>query len=420
MKRITTLFLILVFGISQIPALTNWSQLSFNYFTTDAKNSIDIVTGASADADHINTKGKFGGTLRYEVSGNINTNLYYDVSGNSFFSEKSHEQRNSFLYNEIKSKLIYQKNDTYIKFQLNNRYYEPNETNFLNLPGVEYDTQQQMVNTAIIHFKQDLGRFNLNIYNSFRDLEYKYAVPEEDDDDDKSRDDDEDEVESKSASDFDLYSLGKISYKITDELNIFTRAYLKNDFNDNDELNQTDIGGGLEYENRLDFSNSMFFRFTYYNLNSKAINDIFTHNLVTEYRYTKRFIIPLVGFLSYKNRSVYDEDHSKLLRVSNLVRFHLKHSYLTTKMKDSYVLAGLRYNPENDGTMFLGEFNQYLAEGLYITAGGKISPELFSKYTGKLEYFFSPLKSIWLKTDYTDFEARFGQNIISFGTTLIF
>ncbi|MCK5051535.1 MAG: hypothetical protein KAS53_07390, partial [Candidatus Cloacimonetes bacterium] len=33
--------------------LTNWSQLSLNYFTTNAKHDIDMVTGASQDVKKI-------------------------------------------------------------------------------------------------------------------------------------------------------------------------------------------------------------------------------------------------------------------------------------------------------------------------------------------------------------------------------
>ncbi len=412
-------FLVLVFGISQIPALTNWSQLSFNYFTTDAQKSIEIVTSASADADKIKTNGKFGGQFLHEISGRINHEFSFDVRNEAFFSEKSHEQRNSFMFNEIKAKLFYQYKSTYFKLQLNNRYYEAQETNFLNLPGIEYDTQQQMVNTAIVHFKQDFGRFNLTIYNSFRDLEYKYAVPE-DDDDDKSGDDDEDEWESRSASDFDLFGFGKLTFKPTENLGFFIQATHKNDLNESSELNETDLGGGLEYDDRLDFFNSISGRVSYINLNSDAIDEIFTHNIFTELRYTRRFHFPLTGFVSYKNRSIYDEAQSRLLRVSNLLRIHLKYSYLTQYIQDSFVLTGIKYNPENKGNLVFGEFNQILIGELYLSGGAKLAPELYSQYSARIEYCFSPLKSIWLKTEYIDFETRFGQNIISLGTTLIF
>jgi hypothetical protein len=207
---------------------------------------------------------------------------------------------------------------------------------------------------------------------------------------------------------------------LNDNLGFFTQSIHKNDLNESKELNETDLGMGVEYDNRIDFSNSVFGRISYFNLNSDAIDDVFTHNIFTELRYTRRFYFPLTGFVSYKNRSVYDEAQSKLLRVSNLVRMHLKYSYLTQNIQDSFVLAGIKYNPENDGNLVFGEFNQFLIGDLYLSGGGKLAPELYSQYYGKIEFFFSPLKSIWLRTEYTDYKNKFGQNIISLGTTLIF
>jgi hypothetical protein len=399
--------------------ITNWSQLSLNYFTNDAKNNIDIVTGASQNADNINTDGKFGVQYQHEISGKINDKFSFDVKDEIFYSEKSHEQRNSFFFNELKAKIFYQHKNTFLKLQVNNRFYESEETNFLNLPGVEYDTQQQMVNTAIMHFKQDIGKLNLDLYSSFRNLEYKYAVPEEEDEDD-FRDDEEDEWDSKSGSDFDVFSLGKITFKLTDNFKLFTRVYLKNDFNEFSEFNETQLGGGFEYASRIDFSNSIFTRFSYYNLNSDGIDDIFSHNLLTEARYTKRFNIPLAGFVTYINRSVYDEEQSELLRVSNLVRVHLKYSYLQQNTLDSFVLAGIKYNPENNGNLVFGEFNQFLIKQLYLSGGAKLAPDLFTEFAGKFEYYLHPLRSIWLKTEYLDFKNKSAQNIISLGSTIIF
>ncbi|MDO9578312.1 MAG: hypothetical protein Q7J16_10545 [Candidatus Cloacimonadales bacterium] len=417
MKKIFIILLLTTFGIGQFSALTNWSQLSLNYFSTTAKDNIDIVTGASQNANNINTKGKFGVQYQHEVTGEINDKISFDVKEDVFYSDKSHEQRNSFLVNDLRVKIFYQTEFTYFKFQFNNRYYDSGETNFLNLPGVEQGTQQQTANNAILHYKHDVGKLNFNIYTSFRDLEYKYIVLSKIED---SKDEEEEGNRAKSASDYDIYSLGKITFNISDAFRIFSRTYLKNDLNKSSELDETELGGGVEFEKRLDFFNSIFSRFSYYNLDSKAIGDLFTHNLLTEIRYTKRFLFPLAGFVSYKNRSVYDDTQSKLLRVSNLVRVYLKYSYQTQNILDSYVLAGIKYNPENNGNMVFGEFNQFLLNDLYLTAGVKFAPELFTLYSGKLEYYFSSLKSIWLKTEYTDFNNKSGQNIISLGSTLIF
>ena len=411
MKKILFFLILITQCINQLSALTNWAQFSLNYFITDSKNNIEIVTSASQDARTIGNNDKFGGQYIHQVSGKINDKFSFDVNNQTFYSEISHEQRNSFMFNQIKARLFYRHEQTWLKFQINNRYYKSQETNYLNLPGLEYNTQQQMVNMAIMHFRQIIGSFNFDLYGSLRDLKYKYAVPENDD---------EDEWESKSASDFELNSFGKITFMISENLGIFTQAYLKDDLNKNNEMNITELGGGLEYENRLDFFNSVSGTIGYFSLDSGAVDAVFNHNIISELRYTKRFYYPLTGFISYKNHSVFDEAHSKLLRVSNLVRIHLKYSYLTEHLRDSYILAGLKYNPEKEENLIFGEFSQFLAGGLYLAAGFKYSDMRYTQKNMKIEFFFSSLKSIWIQTEITDFKKRFGQNIISLGTTLVF
>jgi len=419
MKKTLIILILISFSFSQVFSLTNWSQLSLNYFSTNAKHNIDIVTGASQDADNINTKGKFGLQYKHELAGRITENFSFDVMEDIFYSEKSHEQRNSFLTNDIKLRLFYSHQATYLKLQFGNRYYEAKETNFLNLPGVEYNTQQRMVYNAVLHFKQDFGKLNLNIYSSFRDLEYVYAFPNEDDDD-KMRDDDDDEYRGRSGNDFDAFADVKLSYEFVEHLEVFGRVYHKNDLNDFGEFDLTKIGFGLEFENRFNLFNSLFARFTYFNNKSDTINDEKDHYFLTESRFTKRFSIPVSGFISYINRSCYDEDQSKLFRISNMIRVHLKYSYLSENQKDSFILAGIKYNPENEGNLVFMELNQFLFEDFYISWGSKLAPELYSQNIGKLEYFFTPIRSIWMKAEITNFENKFSQTILSLGSTIIF
>jgi hypothetical protein len=89
-------------------------------------------------------------------------------------------------------------------------------------------------------------------------------------------------------------------------------------------------------------------------------------------------------------------------------------------MKDSFMLVGVKYNPENNGNLIFGEVNQYLFEGIYLTAGVKYASELFCTCSAKCEYFITPLRSIWINNKFTDFNNKSTQNIISLGTTLIF
>jgi len=388
--------------------LTNWSQLSINYFTTDSIHGIDMVTGASQDVDKIDTQGKFGLKYQHELTGKISEKFSYDIKEDIFYSEKSHERRNSFFTNELQLRLYYQHEATYLKLQFNNRYYNSNETYFLNLPGVEYDTQQQMISGAILHLKQDFRKLNLNVYSSLRNLEYDYLVS------------DDDEYDAYNASDNDVYTTAKLSFKITDHLNVFGRVYHKNDLNESNLFDHMNLGGGFEYDNKINLFSSIKAKVQYYNVVSDNINIEQDHNLVTQLRYSRRFRNGISGFVSYINRSCYDYDTSQVYRVSNMLRVHAMYSYSIDHIKNSYLLAGIKYNPENYGTLGFIEHNQYLFKNIYSTANIKYSFDLFTSYSLKFEYFLNPLQSFWIKDEFTDFYNIQKQNLLYIGSTLIF
>ncbi len=390
--------------------LTNWSQLSLNYFTTNAKHDIDMVTGASQDVKKINTQGKFGINYQHQVTGKMSKKLTFDVKDNIFFSEKSHQRRNSFLTNDLKLSLSYKQEATYLRLQFNNRYYKPEETFFLNLPGVVYSTQQQMVSSAILHMKQDFGKLSLNVYSNLRDLEYRYVVPLEEDD----------EYETHQASDFDSYTDAKLFLKIMDHLKLFGSVYYKDDLNELSLFDQMNLSGGFEYDNKIDLFSSIKAKIQYYNNISDNINNEQDHNLITQLRYSRRFRNGISGFVSYINRSCYDNETAQVYRISNMLRIHAMYSYSLGNLNNSYLLAGIKFNPENEGTLGFIEHNQYLFKDIYSTANIKYSFDLFTSYTLKFEYFLNSLQSFWIKNEFTYFYNIHKQNLIFIGSTLIF
>lgn len=390
--------------------LTNWSQLSMNYFTTNATHDIDIVTGASQDVETINTKGKFGINYQHELTGKISEKFSYDIKEDIFYSEKSHERRNSFFTNNLKLNLFYKQETTYLKLQFNNRFYNPDETNFSNLPGIVYSTQQQMISSAILQLKQDFGKLNLNVYTNLRNLEYRYVVPIEE----------EDEYESHQASDYDSYTDAKLFFKVTDHLKVFGRAYYKDDLNELSLFDQMNLGGGFEYDNKINLFSSIKAKVQYYNNILDKINNEQDHNLVTQFRYSRRFRNGISGFISYINRSCYDNETSQIYRISNMIRVHAMYSYSLQNLNNSYLLAGVKFNPENEGTLGFMELNQYLFKDIYSTTNIKYSLDMYTSYSLKFEYFLNSLQSFWIKDEYTDFYDIQKQNLIFIGSTLIF
>jgi len=52
-----------------------------------------------------------------------------------FYSEKRHESRNSFLFNDAKLKLSYFPNSYYFKLQYGNRWFDEDNTRILTISG---------------------------------------------------------------------------------------------------------------------------------------------------------------------------------------------------------------------------------------------------------------------------------------------
>ncbi|MCF7858389.1 MAG: hypothetical protein K9N07_03580 [Candidatus Cloacimonetes bacterium] len=416
MKRSFGILLIVVILITPVLALTNWSQLSLRYFSIISGDGIEIMTGASQDADKINTKGKLGTLYQHELTGKINNNLTFDISVDIFYSEKSHELRTSFLTNNLNLGLLYRGSKTNLILKFSNRNYDPNQTNYLNLPGLSNDTQQQSVFNTYMQFDHDFGKVDLDIYTNLRDLEYKYLVYEVD----NIRDEEDDEFETYSASDYDLYSDLKLSMSIFENLKIFSRTQYKNDLNPTDLFDQINLGGGFQYHNTADLFSSLKSEVYYYYDFSKFRNNELDHNLSMKIRYTRRFLNGFNGFVSYINRSCYDTDTARIYRVSNMLRLHIMYSYFLTHQKNSSILLGVKYNAENEGTFGFLEQTQYLIKNIYSTAKVQYSPDNFTSYSIKLEFYLNPLQSIWIKDEYQDFFNLQRQNLLLVGSTVIF
>jgi hypothetical protein len=418
MKNITIIITLLIALQLSALDLSHWTQFSANYFSTDAENGIEIITSASVDADSISSTEKLGFKLQHETSGRINNNFSFSVQEDVFFTEKSHEQKNSFFYNDAKLKLYFQDQNHFVKFQYSNRFYEEENTLLLNSPSLLENIQQRIVHNTYFVYKTSIDKLDISLFSNVRNLDYNYARLEEEDDD--TRDDDEEEWESHQAWDNDWTTNFVTGYQVSDAVRMFGKAYYKDDLNENDDFDHAQFGAGFEYDNRFDLFNSLFARFTYLNNNSKAIADYKEHYFLTEARYTKRFNNGFAGFISYINRSCFDKENSEFLRISNVVKMHIKYSYLIENTKDSFILVGIKYNPENEGNLILTEMNQHIIKNFYLGAGAKFAPDLYTQFAGKIEYLITPINSVWLKNEFTDFENKFGQNIMTIGTTLIF
>ncbi len=409
MKKNILLLLIIVFTQLHLSGLTQWMQVSLRNFSTNAEHDIDIITGDTPQAETIDTASKGGIFWQHEISGNLYRNITFTLENDLLVSEMSHEFKNSFFFNDARFKFYYRNGSQYLKLQYANRTCNPAATKFLNIPDMGHNTQQQMIHNTALHYKGNHGRFHISLYGNLRNLDYEYLTIEEDE-----------VFESESAWDNDIYSYAEFSCNISDQWRSFISGYYKDDLNNSDEFDDSNLGIGLEFDNRFDFFNALKTKVVYYNNNFDSIDDEKDHYFLTEARYTKRFGNSLTGFVTYINRSCYDDDQSQFFRISNMLRVHAKYTYQIRNLKDSFILTGVKYNPENNGNLIFGEVNQYLLKDIYLTAGAKYASELFSTCFVKCEYFITPLRSVWINNKFTDFNNKPAQNIISLGTTLIF
>jgi len=403
MKKIILIFLIISFSIWNISAITNWSQISYRAFLTGSDSETEFITGTSTDEDFmIDTSLKSGIKWDHLLQTNLNKNIDLSFENNLIYSEKSHELRNSFLNNYAKIKTSFSKNSHYLKLQYSNRWYEDENTKLLSIPGIENTSQQQVVHNTELQYNTFWKGFHLTLNSRLRNLNYKSFS----------------ENDELFSWDNDLYSFAEISYDVTDKISVFSAGNYKNDLNEKNWFDHSQIDLGIKFHNRFDFYNIVNSEIKYYQSKSEIIEQI--HNFYANLRYTKRIGNSFVGFVSYLNHSCFDSGSKKFQRISNLLRIKAKYSYLTQNNQDSFFLAEIKINPENNGNLISLGLNQYIFWNIYFSGEVKHALDLYKEFSANLEYFVSTGKSIWIKSEFTDYNVHPSQNIISVGMTLNF
>lgn len=414
MKK-TIIILILSLSLLLSADLVNWSEISLRSFITQNDEDIALVTGASADADElINTDPKFGVNWKHQLRYDLNKNWNLILDNNLFYSDTSQENLNGYFQNFTKLRMNFNDETQNLKLQFSNRAYNYETTRWMTISGTEQTTRQNMVRAAEFQYKKSFDKISFKVYTKFRNLYYSYLEEDFEDDDDELEYTEVDEDEN------DLYTRAQVDYQLNDVIKLFTTAYYKDDLNDETWYNHTQLGGGFEYLGKYDFFNILRYRFTYLNNTSDRINDQKDHYFISDLRYTKRIGMNFAAFVSYENRSCYDNDNSELLRISNQLRVQAKYSYLNGRVQDSYLMGGFKLNEENDGSSIFGKIQHNILGSLYGTVFSRLAFERYFKVSEGMEYFLKPDKSVWLKHEYTDFETTPAQHLLFLGSTIMF
>lgn len=429
MKKII-IILSLTFSLLLSADLVNWSEISFRTFITQNDEDITLVTGATANADElINTDPKFGVNWKHQLRYDLNQKWNVVLDNNLFYSDKSQENLNGYFFNYTKLRFNYADETQNLKLQFSNRAFNYDTTRWMTISGTEQTTRQNMVRAAEFQYKKSFENLSFKVYTKFRNLYYSYLKEDFDDDDDDDddddkfglRDDDDDlEYTEVDEDENDLFTRAQVDYQLNDVIKLFTTAYYKDDLNDETWYNHTQLGGGVEYLGKYDFFNILRGRFTYLNNTSDRINDQKDHYFISDLRYTKRIGMNFAAFVSYENRSCYDNDSSQLLRISNQLRLQAKFSYWNGRVQDSYLMAGFKLSEESEGNSIFGKVQHNLFGSLYGTVFSRLAFERYFKVSEGVEYFLKPDKSVWLKHEYTDFETAPAQHLLFVGSTIMF
>lgn len=419
--------IIFVLLITSLPVcglehLVNWSQLSYQAYLSGADRDIDVVTGATPDKDYsVDTGPKSGLRWQHESTVQFNSRISLEINNDLFYSEKSHEPRNSFQYNQAGINFYYHDVYSSLKIGYSNRYYNEKLTKLLSIPGIQETIQQQMAHNTTLQYHLYLSRFKLGFYASLRNLEYVRFFPGEDEKGDFSDySGREEEYDWTREWDSDLVSRLEMEFYLHQNWILHLHGFYKNDLNRSKFYDQSQYTLGLAYYRRFNFFNILKANISYQQQHSDALGKGKVHTIITDIRYTRRIGAFLAGFLSFTNHSCYDDQGKKFCYLVNMLRMQFKYSYRTERIQDSYILIGGKINPENNGNLVMIETSNHIWHELYLTAGVKYAPELYKQATGILEFYLTPDISFWIAEDFTDFKLFSPQHILSAGTTVIF
>ncbi|MDD3051315.1 MAG: hypothetical protein PHR06_09235 [Candidatus Cloacimonetes bacterium] len=357
-----------------------------------------LVTKASVKGNRKKDKANTVFSSKILADHKINNFAFY-LFDEIHLKEKSKQSLVDPAFNYFRAKLEYISAENYIKLESSNRYYFSDNSNLIQIVGTDQIVNQRYVQNTKIQSRNQLDSFSFEGYLNLRNLGYKSET---------------------SSMDNDLYAQIRAGYKLTGKINFYVLGNHKNDLNEESYLNHNQYGMLLDYHHRIDFFNIISGSFSYYYNDSESLDPLLKHYFTTKIRYVKRIGNNYSGFISLISNSCYDENNAKLYRISNLLRISAKYSYLTNFLKDSYLMTGVKFSPENETSSVFLENNQKLWNQLYLNTKADICFEYFYKYEAGLEFLSSDRYSFQIRYQYLDLLDVMTQNAFSLGTTIFF
>lgn len=172
------------------------------------------------------------------------------------------------------------------------------------------------------------------------------------------------------------------------------------------DLNSTGAAAGFDYKPTRTARISGSFTWTnryYENMPSDAAN-----LLHSQVRIQHNLLPGMYGYVSYENNSCTDTKLNSYYLISNLLRCQVQYHFSYDPASDSYLLAGVKYSPENEADAYYTEAKSLVVPHLYAGAGLKVHPDLFMQYQGRLSYYLDEFSEVYLQCLIDDQEISDG------------
>lgn len=214
------------------------------------------------------------------------------------------------------------------------------------------------------------------------------------------------ELVQKDREGLDNVYLGlSTSVKLSETLSLHAGGDYKDAiFAEEGQYELTSLGGGVNFEYRINPMTGTGASFTWKHRSGDAIDAQRRNHLQSILRYRQRFGNLIFGYLMFINNSVVNQDLDELYLVSNYLRGHLIYTLPYDDSNDSYVLLGGKYSPENDADAYFVETRGKIWHSVYAGGSINIQSQNLSVYQAKLGYKLSPFAEIDLYYAYRDLE----------------
>lgn len=284
-----------------------------------------------------------------EMPLNNDLKLYLENSYKSYDYNDlvANERFNDFLNLD----LVYNQSNLQAAFGYQMRYFDQQKTNTIirdNAP-ISYKKQLKHLLEFSSDWSNDQFSWDNELYLSSTDHLRKRLI---------------EDSNFKDYKDNNCFYNAFVNYSFYKGLSGFSELYLKEDLSDDKNYSQRSASLGFAYKNSFNFFNHVEMSSQWiWNKSDYVYNK---NQILSQFRYKYRMGTNLNAFLSYINRSSYDNNQHEFLLISNYLRAQIKYSFENDPNTESYLLCGIKSSDENKAGAFFTSTNYNVWHNLYL------------------------------------------------------